>query len=97
MVLKKADAVDVEEPSLPRCRRRPRRYETGDALLHFAATVEDHYRQIYSEVLDLADLASLFCPEVTRTTPQSTKSEKFFWGRTHRPPVFLFFLIFLLT
>ena len=54
MVLKKADAVDVEEPSLPRCRRRPRRYETGDASPHFAATVEDHYHQIYSEVLDLA-------------------------------------------
>ena len=35
-------------------RRRPRRYETGDAAPHFAATVEDHYRQIYSEVLDLA-------------------------------------------
>ena len=32
---------------------------------------------------------SLFCPEVTRTTPQSTKSEKFFWGRTFRPPFFV--------
>jgi len=88
MVLKKADAVDVEEPSLPRRRRRPRRYETGDASPHFTATVEDHYRQIYSEVLDLADLACLFCPEVTRTTPQSTKSEKIFWGRNPRPPIF---------
>jgi len=38
----KADAVDVEEPSLPRRRRRPRRYEMGDASPHFAATVEDH-------------------------------------------------------
>jgi len=31
MVLKKADAVDVEEPSLPCRRRRPWLYETGDA------------------------------------------------------------------
>ena len=50
----KADAVDVEEPSLPRHRRRPRHYKTGDASPHFVATVEDHYRQIHSEVLDLA-------------------------------------------
>lgn len=53
-VLRKADAFDVEEPRLPRRRKRPQRYETGDASPHFPATVEDHYRQIYNEVLDLA-------------------------------------------
>ena len=41
-------------------------------------------------------LASLFCPKVTRTTPQSTKSEKNYWERTPRSP-FVLILINLTT
>lgn len=46
--------VGVEEPSLPRKRKRPQRYETGDAEPHYSITVQDHYRKIYFEVIDLA-------------------------------------------
>ena len=53
-MLKKAAEVDIAEPSLPRHRKRPQHYEPGDATAHFPATVEDHYRQIYNEVLDYA-------------------------------------------
>lgn len=46
--------VGVEEPSLPRKRRRPQCYETGDVQPHYSDTVQDHYRKIYFEVIDLA-------------------------------------------
>ena len=57
LVQKKAAAVNVSEPSLPRRRKMPARFETGNAPAHFSATVESHYRQIYYEILDYATSA----------------------------------------
>lgn len=45
--------TDTDEPTLPRKRKAPARYETGGEGSH-ADTVEDHYRRIYFEALDLA-------------------------------------------
>jgi len=53
-VQRKAAAVHVAEPRLPRRRKMPPRYETGTATPHFPTTVEAHYRQIYFEVVDHA-------------------------------------------
>ncbi len=43
---------DVELPTLPRKRRMPRRFDDGDG--HHADSVEEHYRQLYFEAIDLA-------------------------------------------
>ena len=40
-------------PKLPRKRRRPQRYEEGNAAAEFHAEAKDFYRQIYYEALDL--------------------------------------------
>ena len=48
------DQVDVDEPQLPRKRKAPRWFETGAAPSEFPASVEDYYRQIYFEAIDLA-------------------------------------------
>ena len=45
---------EVEDPCLPRKRRAPARIEVGSSAGHFHTTVEDHYRAIYCEALDLA-------------------------------------------
>ena len=52
-VTKIANKLDVEEPQPPRRRKTPRRFETGNAQPEFPSTVEDHYRRIYFEALDL--------------------------------------------
>ena len=39
------------EPSLPRKRRRPARYEAGNAEAEFHENVEDQYRQIYYQAI----------------------------------------------
>ena len=44
---------DVSEPSLPRKRKCPRRYEEGSAEAEFSSSVKDHYRRQYFEALDL--------------------------------------------
>ncbi|KAJ8047800.1 hypothetical protein HOLleu_06900 [Holothuria leucospilota] len=47
----KATEQDVNEPSLRRNRRAPRRLEIGTANPEFATSVENKYRQIYLEQL----------------------------------------------
>ena len=61
-VEKKRVNLDVEEPSLPRRRKVPRRYELGQGEPEYPPTAKDHYRQLYFEVLDLAvtSIASRF-------------------------------------
>ena len=49
----KAKEMDVSEPGLPRGRKRPRRYEDGEASAEFHSTPEEYYRVYYYEVLDL--------------------------------------------
>ena len=53
-VTAKAEKVDVAEPCLPRKRKRPARYEDGDAEAEFSDTPEHHYRvTLYNEAIDL--------------------------------------------
>ena len=47
-----ATNLDINEPILPRRRKAPRRIDEGSSPT-FHETVEDHYRVIYFEVLDL--------------------------------------------
>ena len=54
LVVQRASTFNVSEPALPRKRKAPSRYETGTGDSHFPCKVEDHFRQIYFEVLDLA-------------------------------------------
>ena len=44
--------LDVMEPSLPRKRKRPTRYDVGDAEANFHGIVEDQYRQIYYQAIN---------------------------------------------
>ena len=44
---------DVNDPSLPRKRKCPRRYEEGNAEAEFSVSVKDYYRRQYFEALDL--------------------------------------------
>ena len=46
--------LDVDEPQLQRKRKAPKRYEIETASSEFPSTVEDQYRCIYFEALDLA-------------------------------------------
>ena len=48
------ERTNSDLPRLPRKRRAPRRFEIGTGEGSHSATVEDHYRQTYFEVLDLA-------------------------------------------
>ena len=48
-----AEERDVDEPTLPRNRKRPSRYEESQAPPHVFSCVETFYRQIYFEALDL--------------------------------------------
>ena len=52
-VTKHAAELDVDEPALPRQRKRPRRYEDGIGEAHFSENVKDFFRRIFFEALDL--------------------------------------------
>ena len=52
-VLKKAKSLPVSEPTLPRKRRVPIRFEVGSGSPSYPATHEEHYRRIYFEAFDL--------------------------------------------
>ena len=45
--------LEVEEPSLPRRRKTPKRYEVGMQESNFPEDVEDRYRQNFYEALEL--------------------------------------------
>lgn len=53
--LKLAEDVGVQEPSLPRHRRVPLRFEIGDSQSshNFPGCVEDRFRAIYFEAIDV--------------------------------------------
>lgn len=51
-VTSKGKELKVNEPTLPRVRRIPKRLDEGGDP-HSAKTAEDHYRQMYFEALDL--------------------------------------------
>ena len=48
-----ADSRNVDEPKLPRQRKRAKRYNDGVAPPQFDVAVQDRYRRIYFEALDL--------------------------------------------
>lgn len=45
--------LDVSKPRLPRRRKMPKRFETGNAPPEFATSEKELYRQMYYEALDL--------------------------------------------
>ena len=47
-----ANALDIEEPTLPRVRKAPRRYEVGSSSGVSPLSPENHYRTIYYETID---------------------------------------------
>ena len=53
VVSKKASELDIDEPRLSRQRKRPRRFDPGSSIGDFPSTVEDYYKRIYFEALDL--------------------------------------------
>lgn len=53
VIKQKASSLNVNEPTLPRKRKRPRRYEDGASDGDFPESVEDLYRRTYFEALDL--------------------------------------------
>ena len=52
-VLLRQQQLDIGSPCLPHKRRAPRCLEVGSSDGDFPASVEDHYRAIYYEALDL--------------------------------------------
>ena len=53
LIKQKASDLNINEPVLPRQRKRPRRYEDGMSNGEFPESVEDLYRRMYFEALDL--------------------------------------------
>ena len=51
-VTHKANALEVSEPSLPRRRQRPARYESGSDTPEFVDNAQDYFRQIYFSGID---------------------------------------------
>ena len=54
---RRCSEVNVSTPTLPRRKRPPRRFEIGEAAPEHPDTVQDHYRRIYFEVLDVLTAA----------------------------------------
>ena len=48
-----AQKVEVNDPKLPRKRKVSSRYEDGEAPGEFVSTVEEHYRQIFYQTIDV--------------------------------------------
>ena len=54
LVERRRELLDVEEPTLPRRRKTPRRFDAGNAAAEYPSTAKDMYRQVYYEALDLS-------------------------------------------
>ena len=52
MVQELAAKYDIGEPSLPRRRKVPRRFEVGSSEPEHPSSPEEYYRQMYYEALD---------------------------------------------
>ena len=53
VIIVKAQKLNISKPTLPRKRKAPKRFEVGTGEAEFHASVENHYRAIYYEALDL--------------------------------------------
>ena len=49
----RCSGLEVSSPALPRRKRVPRRFQVGEAEPEYPKTVQDHYRRIYFEVIDV--------------------------------------------
>jgi hypothetical protein len=49
---KKREQLDINLPNPPRRRKRPSRFEDGNATPHFPCSAEEHFRAIYFEAVD---------------------------------------------
>ena len=54
---RRCSKVNVSTPTLPRCKRVPRRFEIGEGAPEYPDTVQNHYQRIYFEVLDVLKAA----------------------------------------
>ena len=52
-VTKKANQLNIDEPALPRKRKRTVRHESGHATPEVQLSVEEYYCQAYFEVFDV--------------------------------------------
>ena len=64
-----AEELDVDDPVLPRQRKRPRRYESGTPEGSFPQTVQDLYRIMKPWILSLVVSSPAFISQDTRHTP----------------------------
>ena len=53
-VKRDCDRLDTNQPTLPRKRKAPKRIEVGEGDGYHSPTVQDYFRMIYYEALDLA-------------------------------------------
>ncbi len=51
-VNKKTAALEIPEPTLPRKRKHPARYQIGDACPEYSDSVKNYYRSIYFQSID---------------------------------------------
>ena len=61
LIKKTQESLNVNEPVLPRGRKRPARYETGAAEPHFPVDVQEFYRRTYYETIDTVVVAIKNC------------------------------------
>ena len=52
-LMEKHEEINVSDPTLPRRRKVPSRYEVGEGTGHFPTSVDDHYRPIYFAAIDV--------------------------------------------
>ena len=57
-VKRDCDRLDTDQPTLARKRKAPKRFEVDEGDGYYSSTVQDYFRMIYYEALDLAVLAS---------------------------------------
>ena len=57
LVCSSQQSLDINDPVLPRARKRPRRYDEGAAEQYIPSDVKQHYQQIYYQSLDKAIMA----------------------------------------
>ena len=61
LVKTQSQKLIIDTPNLPRQRKRPIRFEDGNAAAEFVSAPEDHYRRIYYEALDLIIVSITDC------------------------------------
>ena len=79
LVCSSQQSLDINDPVLPRARKRPRRYDEGIAEPYIPSDVKQHYRQIYYQSLDQAIMAILRINFIKVTTRHMPDWSNFFY------------------